>query len=106
MGNMIQNELADDLVQIVGEIGHTIRWKNANYPCTVTEPTADSELSGGGFIQDGSFRVKIPRKCFNNGQGPFPSDNDRMEFDSEVWRVTVDSNKPGSAFFIITISAS
>ena len=101
MGNLIQNELADDVAQITEEVGHTITWKGTEYACAVTEPRADADVESGGIFLDGEFQIKIPRVLLTSGT---PQHDNRVTFDGEIYRVIAVPNKPDSAYFIFQIA--
>ena len=103
MPNLIQRELAEDSKQIVAEIGHTVTWQETDYPAIASDPDITAELSEGGFMPEGDFRIKIRREEFNNGAGPYPKINDRVTFDGDVYRVIAERNKGQSAFVILMI---
>lgn len=102
---MIQTELASDSIQMVEEIGHTITWSGTSYPCIASDPDVSVDMEEGGFMPQGSFRIKVRRAEFNAGAGPFPQINDRITFDSEVYRVISERNKGESAFVILSIDS-
>jgi hypothetical protein len=105
MPNLIQTELAADSIQMVSEIGHTITWSGSEYPCIASDPDVEVDMAEGGFMPQGSFRIKVRRAAFNDGAGPFPQINDRVTFYSEVYRVIAERNKGESAFVILSIDS-
>jgi hypothetical protein len=54
MGNLIQDLLAEDLNEIVTDIGHTCTWKGVSYDCVISEPDMEADVDVGGFMPEGA----------------------------------------------------
>ena len=100
MGNTLQDELASDCLEILGEIGHTMAWKGSNYDCIVGDPSIDTSLDPGGFMPQGTILVKMRRAAV---AGSGPSINDRVTLNGETYKVSSNVNKENSPFIIIQI---
>lgn len=79
MANLIQDMLAGDAAEIVGDIGSKVTWKGAEYDALVSEPNITLDLEEGGLSSSGDFEVRIPRAQF--GGGATPQDGEIVEFE-------------------------
>lgn len=104
MGNLVQSLLADDLREIVGDIGHKCLWKGSEYDCVIGEPDMEADIEVGGLMPEGSFNLKIPRASFNRGAGPFPQESDRITYGGVVYRVLSPTNKTDSAYIRLVLT--
>ena len=104
MGNLIQDLLAEDLNEIVTDIGHACTWKGTAYDCVISEPDMEADIETGGFMPEGSFNLKIPRAAFNAGAGPFPAESDRITYGGTVYRVLSPTNKNDSAYIRLVLT--
>ena len=104
MPNLIQDMLAEDSTEILGDIGHTCSWKGNTYACVIGEPDMQVDLQEGGLMPEGAFNIKIPRAAFSNGSGPFPQENDRITYGGIVYKILSPTNKVGSAYIKIVLA--
>jgi hypothetical protein len=102
MPDLIQDMLADDSLEILGDIGHTCTWKAASYPCIIGEPDMQVDLQEGGLMPEGAFNIKIRRAAF--ADGPFPQENDRITYGGNVYKILSPTNKEGSAYIRIVLA--
>ncbi len=103
--NLLQEEMSDAVIEIVDDAGYDIEWKGREYKAILDDPQIMEELEIGGFTPSGSWMLKIPRKCFNLGDGPFPEINDRIKMEGKAYRVVENTNRPCSPLFAITVEA-
>jgi hypothetical protein len=104
MPNLIQDMLAEDSLEILGDIGQTCSWKGNTYDCVLGEPDMQVDLQEGGLIPEGAFNLKIRRAEFNDGAGPFPQENDRVTYDGIVYKILSPTNKADSAYIRIILA--
>lgn len=104
MGNLVQGMLADDLKEVIGDIGHKCSWKGTEYDCVIGEPDMQVDLQDGGLLPEGAFNIKVPRAAFNCGAGPFPQENDRFTYNSVVYKILSPTNKADSAYIKIVLA--
>ncbi len=103
--NLLQEEMSDAVIEIVDDAGYDIEWKGREYRAILDDPQIMQELEIGGFAPSGSWLLKIPRKCFNMGDGPFPEINDRIKMEGKAYKVIENTNRPCSPLFAITVEA-
>lgn len=105
MPNKVQAALARFAPRLTSHVGIDVVWKGETYSAAIADPNVVADMEAGGFMLDGDFVIKIPRDDFNDGAGPFPAINDQMEVDGDVYKVTSDRQKPGSAFIFIPVES-
>ena len=98
--------LVDDGQEIVGEISYTITWSGADYSALIADPSVIMDLSEGGFMPEGDFRIQILRADFNSGAGPFPDNNDVVTFNGDDYVVKMHRQLPASAFIELMIATN
>ena len=103
--NLLQQELAGVVCEIVDDVGYDVEWKGKEYKALLDDPQVMEELEIGGFAPSGSWLMKIPRDAFNLGAGPFPEINDRIKMEGKAYKVVENTNRPCSPLFSITVEA-
>jgi hypothetical protein len=105
MGNLIQDMLAADAAEIVGDIGSKVTWKGAEYDALVAEPTVTLDLEEGGIASSGDFEIRIPRAQFGNGDTP--QEGQVITFEGKRYAIKRGGfERKSDAFIRITLSTN
>lgn len=104
MGNIIQEALAEDGAEIIGEIGEVVTWNGVDYPALIGTPEVGLDLEEGGLMADGDFKIKILRAALPN---PHMQDGDEITYDGDSY-VTPNATvqRTGSAYITFDIAAN